>query len=178
MIIDSKYTKTFVSNSLTLEKYNELHNYAIYLRDYKNKLSEFVSNNLMFFLEMSKFEFMKYIRNYFKIKLNSNFDGEAITDVYTFYQTKFSAIVRKLSFNTIDFQGFEHYKRDTKNNKRGEVKRIINKKQTTKLSNCLTYLARYGNDNTIEYIQSQLGTDSKNDEFYNNILRCINKFRI
>ena len=49
----------------------------------------------------------------------------------------------------------------------------------TDLSTCLTYLARYGSDNTIEYITNQLnnnGLDESKRKYYNNILRCINKF--
>ena len=44
---------------------------------------------------------------------------------------------------------------------------IITEKKQTALSNCLTYLARYGNENTIEYITKQLEfCDDKKKHFY------------
>lgn len=60
MIINSKHTKTFVSDSLTKEKYNELYDFAITLREHKNLVSEEVNSNLMFYHDMSKFDFIKY----------------------------------------------------------------------------------------------------------------------
>ena len=175
MIVNSKYTKTFVSDSLTREKYNELRDYAVYLRDYKNKLSELVSSNLLFFLDMKKFEFVTYMRSYVD-KVNSNFDKHCIEDVFTTYQNKFEAITHKLTFEKVVFQGFDFYKRKTKNHNKGDFKKVITKKSKTPLSICLTYLARYGNENSVEYINSQLGKDPKKDDFYKNILRCIDKF--
>ena len=57
------------------------------------------------------------------------------------------------------------------------MKKVILEKNQTPLSNCLTYLARYGNKNTISYINSNISNcDEKKCEFYNNILRCCNKF--
>ena len=45
------------------------------------------------------------------------------------------------------------------------------------LSNCLTYLARYGNEQTIDYIKANIDKcDEKKRDFYTNILRCCNKF--
>lgn len=176
MIVNTKYTKTFVSDSLTREKYNELHTYAVYLRDYKNKLSELVSSNLLFFLDMKKLEFLKYIRNNFEIKINSNFDSHAIIDVFNAYENKFEALVNKLSFEKVDFQGFDFYKRKTKNHNKGDFKKVITKKSKTPLSICLTYLARYGNESIVDYIKSQLGKDSKKDDFYQSIIHLIDKF--
>ena len=41
----------------------------------------------------------------------------------------------------------------------------------------MTYFARYGNENTIQYINEQLDNcDDKKKSFYLNILRCCNKF--
>lgn len=176
MIVNSKYTKSFVSDGITEQKYRELYDYAVYLRDYKNKLSEYVSQNLMFFLDMRKLEFLKYIRNNFELKVNSNFDSHAIIDVFSAYENKFNSINNRLTFEKHSFQGFEFYKRDTKNHKKGDLKKVSFTKSKTPLTVCLTYLARYGNDNTVEYIHSRLGKDKKKTDFYNNILRCIEKF--
>ena len=177
MVIDSKYTKIFKSQDLTTQNYNELYDFAVFIRNHKNKVSEYVNQNLLHYLEMSKFTFLKEMRSIFKGDIPSSFDAQLYTEILDCYQNKFDAVQKKLKFENITFQGFEFYKRNTKNHKKGDLKKVITEKKQTELSNCLTYLARYGNDNTIEYITKQLTTcDSKKEDYYNNILRCINKF--
>ena len=177
MIIDSKYTKIFKSQDLTTQKYNELYDFAVFIRNHKNKVSEHVSQNLLHYLEISKFTFLKEMRNIFKGEVPSSFDAQLYTDIFDCYQNKFEAVQKKLKFENITFNGFEFYKRNTKTKKKGEFKKVKTEKKQTLLTNCLTYLARYGNDNTVEYITKQLTTcDSKKIDYYNNILRCINKF--
>ena len=39
MFVQSKYTKMFVSNSLTEAKFNELYDFALLLNKHKNKIS-------------------------------------------------------------------------------------------------------------------------------------------
>ena len=53
MEIDCKYTKTFVSDSLTDLKYNELRDYALYLLEWRNRISKEVNDNLLKYVEMS-----------------------------------------------------------------------------------------------------------------------------
>ena len=177
MIIESKYSKKFVSNSLTKEKFNELHNYALKLRDVKNQLSKFISNNLLSYIEMKPLQFVTYIRNNKLFDIPSSFDKQLYTQVFICYQNKFNAIRKRLKFEQKAYLGCELYKRTTKKYKKGDFKKVITEKKQTPLSICLTYLARYGNNNTIEYISKQLETcDDKKRDFYNNILRCIDKF--
>lgn len=177
MIIDSKYTKLFKSQDLTTQKYRELYDFAVVIRNHKNKVSEHVNQNLLYYLDMSKFTFLKEMRNIFKGEVPSSFDAQLYTDIFDCYQNKFEALQKKLQFENITFQGFEFYKRYTKNKKKGDFKKVKTTKQQTLLTNCLTYLARYGNENTVEFITKQLTTcDSKKKDYYNNILRCIDKF--
>ena len=177
MIIQSKYTKIFHSKDLTSQKYDELYNFAVLIRSHKNTVSQYVNGNLLHFLEYNKFQFLKAMRAYFKGVIPSSFDSQLYTQVFTCYQNKFDAIQRKLVFETFAFKGFEFYKRDTKNHKKGDLKKVIVEKKQTPLSNCLTYLARYGNENTINYISSNINKcDEKKREFYSNILRCCEKF--
>ena len=177
MVIDSKYTKIFKSQDLTTQKYNELYDFAVFIRNHKNKVSEYINQNLLYYLDMSKFTFLKEMRNTFKGEITSSFDSQLYTDIFDCYQNKFDAIQKKLQFENITFNGFEFYKRNTKNHKKGDFKKVITEKKQTLLTNCLTYLAHYGNDNTIDYISKQLVIcDDKKKEFYNNILRCIDKF--
>ena len=177
MIIQSKYTKIFKSNDMTRLKYNELYDFAVLIRNHKNTVSEYVNQNLLHFLEYSKFTFLKEMREYFKGCVPSSFDAQLYTQIFDCYQNKFDAIQKRLRFEHIIYLGCELYKRTTKKHNKGDFKKVIIEKKQTPLSNCLTYLARYGNENTIEYITKQLETcDEKKRDFYNNILRCVEKF--
>ena len=156
MIIQSKYTKIFHSNGLTRQKYDELYNFAVLIQSHKNTVSQYVNNNLLHFLEYNKFQFLKEMRERFKDIIPSSFDAQLYTQVFTCYQNKFDAIQRKLVFDVVTFKGFDFYKRNTKKHNKGDLKKVIFEKNQTPLSNCLTYLARYGNENTIEYINKSL----------------------
>lgn len=179
MIIDSKYSKKFQSDNLTDTKFSEIKTMAIDINNLKNTVSKEISENLLFFLDMNPLSFVTYMRNKHKGEVSSNFDKQLYRTVIDSYQNKFDAIQNKLSFNKITFLGFEFYKRDTKGNKKGELKKVSIKKEKTQLSITLTYLARYGNNETVNYINNQLTTNILNEEkikFYKNILTCINKF--
>lgn len=177
MIIQSKYTKAFHSMDITRLKYDTLYKFAVLIRNHKNKVSWHVNEHLLHYLEYTKFQFMKEMRAQFKGVISSSFDAQLYINVFTCYQNKFDAIQRKLKFEVHEFNGFEFYQRDTKNHKKGELKRVLVKKKQTPLSNCLTYLARYGNEGIIEYINNNIDKcDDKKREFYNNILRCCKKF--
>ena len=177
MLIQSKYTKIFHSKDITRQKYDELYDFALLIRNHKNVASQHVNDNLLRFLEYNKFQFLKEMREHFKNVIPSSFDTQLYTQVFTCYQNKFDAIQHKLIFEVKTFNGFEFYKRDTKKNKKGDLKKVIISKKQTPLSNCLTYLARYGNEDTINYINNNINKcEGKKREFYNNILRCCNKF--
>ena len=120
---------------------------------------------------------MKEMRERFKNVISSSFDAQLYTQVFTCYQNKFEAIQLKLAFEVPIFKGFELYKRDTKKHKKGGLKQVIVEKKQTKLSYCLTYLARYGNEDTIAYIKSNIDKcDTNKRDFYDNIIRCCEKF--
>ena len=177
MIIQGKYTKIFKSNDMTRLKYNELYGFAVLIRNHKNIVSEYVNNNLLHYLDYNKFSFLKEMREVYKGIIPSSFDAQLYTKIFTCYQNKFDAIQKRLKFETIIFRGFEFYKRDTKNRKKGELKKIVNEKKQTQLSICLTYLARYGNEKTFQYINEHLDDcDDKKKQFYLNIVRCCDKF--
>ena len=177
MIIHSKYTKIFQSKDLTRQKYDELYNFAVLIRNHKNIVSLYVNENLLHYIDCTKFQFVKEMRTKFKGSLSSSFYWEIYTQLFTCYQNKFKNIQRNLVFEISAFNGFEYYKRDTKKYKKGYLKRVIFEKKQTKLSSCLTYLARYGNEGTIAYIQSNVDKcDANKREFYNNIIRCCEKY--
>ena len=106
MIIQSKYTKIFNSKDLTRQKYDELYNFAVLIRNHKNTVSQYVNDNLLHFLEYNKFQFLKVMRELFKNIIPSSFDAQLYTQLFTCYQNKFDAIQRKLVFETSVFKGF------------------------------------------------------------------------
>ena len=177
MLTNSKYTKIFHSNDLTHLKYNELRAFAITIREHKNVVSEYVNKNLLKYLDYNMFSFLKEMRETYKGLIPSSFDKQLYEQVFTCYQNKFKTIQKKLTFEKITFVGFEYYKRNTKQHKKGELKKVILTREKTSLSICLSYLARYGNENIINYINSQIdNVDDNKKQFYNNILNYINKF--
>lgn len=178
MITQSKYTKIFKSNDMTRLKYDELYDFAVLIRNHKNIVSKYVNDNLLQYLDYSKFAFLKEMRMLYKNTIPSSFDAQLYTQILTSYQNKFYAIQRKLKFEVITFNGFTFYKRDTKQHKKGDFKSVVICKEQTPLSICLTYLVRYGNENTLTNINKQLGdcNDTGKRQFYENIIRCCNKF--
>lgn len=171
MIIQSKHTKTFVSDSLTKEKYNELQSFAVTLRNHKNLVSDEVTSNLMFYHEMSKFDFMRYMRDKYKNTIPSSFDAQLYTHVYTCYENRFEQLQRKLKFDKIEFIGFEFYKRNTIKNKKGDFKKTKIRRSSTDLSKTLTYLIKCEDASIEKCIKS------KTDEaFFITMNRIIDKF--
>lgn len=179
MIINSKYTKSFVSNDLTRLKYDELYHFAIILRDHKNTVSECVNNNFKKYIDYKRLDFLKEMRAVYYGAMPSSFDYQLYGQVYDSYQNKFDSVKNNLKFETIHYICCETYKRTTKKHKQGSFKSVKKEIKHTDLSMCLTYLARYGSETTLEYITNQLNTnglDNDKRKYYNNILRCINKF--
>jgi transposase len=177
MIIKSKYTKTFCSDELTRLKYDELQDFAVSIRNFKNKVSKIVNSNLLKYLDYNKFGFITEMRSKFKNDFNSSFDKQIYEQVLRCYQNKFDGIERKIRFDCIKFVGFDLYKKNTKKNRKGELKNVVMSHEKTPLSICLTYLSRYGNGNTLNYIRSEIDKcDANKKAFYENILRCSDKF--
>ena len=177
MIVKSKYTRTFHSNCMTRRKYDELYEFAVLVRSHKNIVSQFVNDNLLRYLDYSKFQFVKEMHSCYHGCISSSFYKQLYSDVYVCYQNKFSAVIKKLSFYVVDFNGFELYKKNTRKHKKGDFKRVLFKKRKTKLSACLTYLARYGNANTLRYLEQQVlvCADADKVKFYKDNIECCGK---
>ena len=146
MEINSRYSKSFYSDRLSNTKYNEIYSFALSLNTIKNEISTKVNKNLFQFLEMSKFEFSKFINSEYKNRINSNFIYQLSDDIYTSYQNKFDNINKRLKFEVIYDYQINLYKRKTKDHNIGDFKGISKKYKSTPLSLTLTYLIRYGNN--------------------------------
>lgn len=184
MIVNSKYAKVFNSDMLTYSKYDELYAVAVKLRDFKNEVSKLVNSNLLHYLDYSSLSFVTEMRKAFPDRISSCFDKQVYVQVFTNYKNKFDAILRKIQFQKITFKGFELYKRSNKDHKKGDLKNILFDRKQTDLTVCLSYLARYGNKNTLECLQRKivelnLSTDKKEikqKQFYQNIIDKCAKF--
>ena len=179
MNIKSKKTIIFDSNDLTRSKYYEIYKQALDIRDLKNIISNEVHNDIFKFLEMSKFDFSSYMTENHKGEMSSNLYKQLYRDVFTSYDNKFEAIKYKMIFEHKTYKGINYYKKDTIKNKKGDFKSYNVTKTKTNLSHCLTYLARYGNENSVEYIQNQLlkvNIDNDKYKYYKNILDKIDKY--
>lgn len=176
VIQDSIYSKRFTSNNLTAQKYGELLDIAVKIRDHKNTISQYVCEHLFEYLDVSTFDFIKEMRAKHS-ELPSSFDKQCYEDVLVAYQNKFDAVKHKLTFENIHYVCCEVYKRDTKKNKKGDFKKVRNTKTSTSLTITLSYLARYGNEHILDYINEQLPqVDEKKQMFYKTILGEIDKF--
>ena len=117
------------------------------------------------------------MRKPFSNRISSCFDKQAYNQVLKDYQNKFNSILRNIEFKKITFKGFELYKRNSKNHKKGDLKSIITDTSQTNLTLCLSYLARYGKKSTPEYLKQTVNelnnsTDKreiKRRELYQNI---------
>ena len=178
MKIQSRYSKSFYSDRLSDTKYRKIYAFAVYLNKIKNEISQEVNSNLLFYLNMSKFDFQKYLLPEIKDKIHSNFIYQLFDDVYISYKNKFEGINRRIKFEKIyDFQ-INLYKKKTKQHKSGDFKGISKKIKTTELSATLTYLARYGNENILNYLLEKFvkETDEKKEKFYATVLDQIYKY--
>lgn len=178
MKIQSRYSKSFYSDRLSDTKYHEIYVFAIYLNKIKNEISKEVNSNLLFYLDMNKFDFQKYLLPKIKDKISSNFVKQFSDDIYTTYQNKFEGINRRIKFEQIYDYKFTYYKKNTKNHNKGDFKGISKKTKSTELTTTLTYLARYGNENIIPYLLEKFvkETDEKKEKFYATILDYIYKY--
>ncbi len=177
MEVKSKFAKIFRSNDLTRQKYDELYDFANLVRDHKNVASRQVNENPLKYLEYDRFSFVTEMRSVFKNAIPSSFDKQLYSQIFDCYQNKFNGIERRMRFDSVSFCGFELYRRNTKNNKKGDLKKVLLERKKTQLSICMTYLARYGNGQILEFIYSQMHScPVDKQKFYENILRCCNKF--
>ena len=78
MIIHSKYTKIFQSKDLTRQKYDELYNFAVLIQNHKNIVSKHVNENLLHYLDCTKFQFAKEMRTKFKVMYQVHFMSKFI----------------------------------------------------------------------------------------------------
>lgn len=148
---------------------------------------------------ISKYEFVKIFRQLIKSSdetfkytieigdkeieatLNSCFDHHTFIDIFKTYLEKISNVRQSIRFYLIEKLTPVYYKRETKDgkHKKGDFKHYEITTKSTPLSMTLTYLARYGNEFTIRYLERKIKSDDITRDlktFFIQILNHIDKF--
>ena len=173
---------SFYSKDLNAKKFNLFVKKAEAIRDYKNALSLEMSSKLLHYAENSKFDFIKLFgtqTNFLNPSslMRGNEIQKAVTDVFDAYQNKIAQVKQKMIFVIQKSIEVEYYKRNTKKNKKGDVRSFEVKTRSTPLSKTLSFLARYGAEDTLDYVNKRL--ENKEDDkkaFYETVKGHIEKF--
>ena len=108
--------------------------------------------------------------------LRGNEIQKASVDVFDAYQNKIVQIKQKMSFAIQKGIEVEYYKRNTKHNKKGDVRSYEIKTKSTPLTKTMTFLARYGSENTLDYVNERVERNNDKQAFYITLKTHIEKF--
>ena len=173
---------SFYSKDLNAKKFDLFVKKAEAIRDYKNALSKEFSSKLLHYAEMSKFDWQNLFGTQRSALNPSTFirgnELQRIThEVFDAYQNKITRVKQKMIFVIQKSIEVEYYKRNTKNNKKGDVRSFEITTKSTPLSKTLSFLARHGAEDTLEYVNKRL--ENKEDDkkaFYETLKSHIEKF--
>lgn len=173
----SQFSAAFYPILLSDTKRAEILHRAEEIRAVRNDISEVFFSDMLGFQDMSKFEAFNFFNPTFNTRLSSHYLKKAIEDVWRAYQLRFDAIRKKIEFVKVEELVPSFYKINAHVHKKGELKAIEVHTKKTELTKVLTWLARYGKDETIHWLESVIPTavESK-QKFYRTILAKIRKF--
>lgn len=173
---------SFYSKNLNDNKYQIFKTKAEEIRSFKNQLSLEISGNLGKYLNYSKFDLVKefgtidlakeFGKNTSFKNIRGNELQKAAADVYDSYANKFDAINKKLQFKVQKNIKRTYYKINRGAYKFGDIKEFKVEFKSTKLTKVMTYLARYGSPDILEYIESL----PEKHELHNDVIFYCGKF--
>ena len=174
---ESQFSASFHPILLSDTKRAEIIHRAEEIRAVRNDISEVFFSDMLGFQDMSKFEAFNFFNPTFNTRLSSHYLKKAIEDVWRAYQLRFDAIRKKIEFVQVEELVPSFYKINVKGHKKGELKSVEVHTKKTELTKVLTWLARYGKDETLYWLESVIPTvvESKR-KFYRTILEKIRKF--
>lgn len=174
---ESQFATAFYPIQLSDTKRTEIIHRAEEIRAVRNEISEVFFSDMLGFQDMSKFEAFNFFNPTFNTRLSSHYLKKAIEDVWMAYQLRFDAIRKKIEFELVNELVPSFYKINVKGHKKGDLKSIEVHTKKTELTKVLTWLARYGKDETVYWLESVIPTavESKR-KFYRTILEKIRKF--
>ena len=174
---ESQFSAAFYPILLSDTKRAEIIHRAEEIRAVRNEISEVFFSDMLGFQDMSKFEAFKFFNPTFNTRLSSHYLKKAIEDVWRAYQLRFDAIRKKIEFVKVEELVPSFYKINVKGHKKGDLKFVEVRTKKTELTKVLTWLARYGKDETVYWLESVIPTvDATKQKFYRAILDKIRKF--
>lgn len=174
---ESQFSASFYPILLSDTKRAEIIYRAEEIRAVRNDISEVFFSDMLGFQDMTKFEAFNFFNSKFNTRLSSHYLKKAIEDVWKAYQLRFDVIRKKIEFEKVTELIPSFYKRRTKEHNVGDLKSIERHTKKTELTKVLTWLARYGNDETVYWLESKIPTvEGNKQKFYQTILDKIRKF--
>ena len=165
-------TKTFVSLPLSNCKFEGVVAYANNVLDVKNIISKYIVDHYEDFIVgdtltiINENAFKSKVRHTFPSAISSLAYGETCKELRTAYINKFSAIKRKMEFYNLEVRDTLYYKKKTTVKRKddngnivtvvhnvGDVREVKYKKVRTPKTETLTFLCRYGKENTYQWLQ-------------------------
>ena len=174
---ESQFSASFYPMQLSDTKRAEIIHRAEEIRSVRNDISEIFFSDMLGFRDMSKFEAFNFFNPTFNTRLSSHYLQKAIEDVWKAYKLRFDTIRKKIEFVQVEELVPSFYKINVKGHNKGDLKSVEVHTKKTELTKVLTWLARYGKDETVYWLESVIPTalESK-QKFYRIILDKIKKF--
>ena len=172
-------SKFFYSLPLSNVKFDGLKKYCTNVRDSKRTISEYIIENREYFLKndtlyiIDRNSFITKIRHTFPNLISSLAYGETCKDIHTNYDTKFKTILKKLTIKEKVVRDILYYKNKTTVKRKdengneitvvkmpGDVREIRYKYIETSKTKTLTFLAKFGRENTYDWLKNTITDDS------------------
>jgi len=174
---ESQFSAAFYPILLSDTKRAEIIHRAEEIRSVRNDISEIFFSDMLGFQDMTKFEALNFFNPTFTTRLSSHYLKKAIEDVWRAYQLRFDAIRKNIEFVKVEKLVPLFYKINSHGHKKGDLKSIECHTKKTELTKVLTWLARYGKDETVYWLESVIPTTQESKQkFYRAILEKIRKF--
>lgn len=172
-------SKHFYSLPLSNVKFDGLKKYCTNVRDSKRTISEYIIENQEDFLKsdtlyiINSDPFITKIRHTFPDLISSLAYGETCKDIHTNYDTKFKNILKKLTIKEKVVRDILYYKNKTTVKRKDEngneitvvkmpddVREIRYKYIETPKTKTLSFLAKFGRENTYDWLKNAIKDDS------------------
>lgn len=174
---ESQFSAAFYPLMMSDTKRTEIIHRAGEIRSVRNDISKVFFSNMLGFQDMTKFDAFNFFTPTFSTRLSSHYLKKAIEDVWKAYQLRFDAIRKKIEFEKVTELTTSFYKINANGHKKGDLKSIEVHTKKTELTKVLTWLSRYGKEETVYWLKSVIPTvQESKQKFYRAILEKIHKF--
>jgi len=175
-------TKFFYPDKLNQKKEQEIYDKAFQLRLVKNYISETIFKDIAKYKEYSKVDLIKELAPTILNPYLTQKDIEyAIVEVWTTYRNKIDLIKKNIEFKVQDKIVIKYYQNSSKSYKKGDLRLFEVKLKSTKFTQVMSFLARYGYRGITKVVDDNLKNgkyknDAKKEIFYKNISYFLNRY--